>query len=84
MKGRIAIEPTLTDVKEYLAGEGYTVENVQLNDQNLNNLSAYDAVVVSGMNINLLGIQNTATKALVINADGLTPPEVAQRINSLQ
>lgn len=83
MKGKIAIEPALGNVKRYLAREGYDVEDMQPGKQPAQNLNAYDAIVVTGMNTNLLGIQDTETKAVVINADGLTPPEVAKRIDGI-
>lgn len=83
MKGKIAIEPTLTNVKEYLTGEGYDVESMNLDEHSSNNLNAYDAIVVTGLNTNLAGVQDTETKAVVISADGLTPPEVAKRLEEI-
>jgi galactitol-specific phosphotransferase system IIB component len=80
MKGKIAIEPTLTPIKDYLTDKGFTVECVNLNKQNTTNMNAYDAFVVSGMNANVMDIQQTQTKAIVINADGLTPEEVAKQL----
>jgi hypothetical protein len=46
-------------------------------------MKKYDAVVVSGMNTNLLGMSDTNTKAAVINADGKTPEQVAGEINRI-
>ena len=79
---RIAIEPALTNVKSYLSQKGYTVES--MSEQSQKDLSGYDAVVVSGMNENLLGMQDTQTKAVVINADGLSAEEVAKRLSDIQ
>ena len=42
-------------------------------------LNAYDAIVDTGLNTKLLGIQDNETKAVVINAKGLTPSEVAKK-----
>ena len=83
MKGKIAIEPTLTNVKEYLSNEGYIIESMSPSEGSLNNLKAYDAIVVTGLNTNLLGVQDSETKTVVINADGLTHPEVAKRLDEI-
>lgn len=80
MEGKIAIEPKLTPVKEYLTKKGYQVESINLSDKPSKNLESYDAIVVTGLNSNTLGIQDTETKAVVINADGLTPEEVAKEL----
>ncbi len=61
------------NVKDYLKDEGYDVESMNLNGRSINNLSGYDAIVVTGLNTNFLGTDDTDTKAVVINADGLTP-----------
>lgn len=81
MKGKIAIEPALTPIKDYLTGKGFNVECVNLGKQNTSNMSGYDVFVVTGMNANVMDIQQTQTKAIVINADGLTPEEVAKQLN---
>jgi len=82
MKGKIAVELALGNVKDYLTEIGYTVECMpDLAVQPKNKWRNYDAIVVSGLSQNLLGIQDTVTKAVVINADGLTPREVAARLS---
>jgi galactitol-specific phosphotransferase system IIB component len=78
---KIAIEPALTNVKDYLAGKGYDVESLNSNERF--DMNTYDAIVVTGLNTNLLGIHDTETKAVVINADGLTPPEVAKQLENV-
>lgn len=82
MKGKIAVEPALTNVKSYLVQQGYAVES--MSEHSHKDLRGYDAVVVSGINQNLLGMQDTQTKAVVINADGLSPEEVAERLKDIQ
>lgn len=82
MKGRIAIEPALSNVKNYLTEKGYTVESMTEGEKQ--NLQQYDAIVVTGLSKNLLGIEDTDTRAVVINADGLTPQEVAGRISDIE
>jgi galactitol-specific phosphotransferase system IIB component len=82
MKGKIAIEPTLSNVKSYLSEIGYTVESMNVNGTD--NLTGYDAIVVTSLSKNLAGINDTNTKAAVINADGLTPQEVASQLDRLK
>lgn len=76
---KIAIEPALSNVKDYLSGIGYKVETIDVNKE-AGSLRGYDAIVVTGLSTNLLGMSNTRSKAPVINADGLTPEEVASKI----
>lgn len=83
MKGKIAIEPALTNVKDYLVGKGYEVDSMSPNMEFTKNLQKYDAVVVTGLSKNLLGVHDTETKAAVINADGLSPQDVAREIERL-
>jgi Uncharacterised protein family (UPF0180). len=80
MKGKIAVEKDLTPVKDYLTSKGYAVECIDFNQQNSEKLQGYDAIVVTGLNSNLLGMEDTVTKSAVINADGLTPEEIANEL----
>lgn len=80
MKGKIAIEQNLTPVKTYLSSKGYNVESISMNDQNTKKLQGYDAIIVTGQNSDFLGFETTKTNAVVINADGLTPEEVAKEL----
>ncbi len=82
MKGKIAVENNLTPVKDYLTGKGYSVECINFNDQSTAKLQGYDAIVVTGGNSDFLGVQDTETNAVVINADGLSPEEVVEEIES--
>ncbi|WP_411677157.1 YkuS family protein [Caproicibacter sp.] len=83
MKGTIAIQKDLTPVRDYLAGKGYHVESINLDEQqSASKLRNYDAIVLSGENSDFLGYEETRTKAVVINASGLTPEEVAGKIEA--
>lgn len=82
MKGKIAIEPALSNVQSYLSEIGYNVESMNVNGSV--NLHGYDAIVVTGLNKDLAGIHDTGTKAAVINADGLTPQEVASELDRIK
>jgi galactitol-specific phosphotransferase system IIB component len=82
MKGKIAVEQNLTPVKDYLSGKGYNVECISFGEQSASKLQGYDAIVVTGQNSNFLGMQDTDSKVAVINADGMSPEEVAEEIES--
>lgn len=82
MKGKIAVEQDLTPVKNYLTDKGYSVECIDFNQQSPAKLHNYDAFIVSGLNSNFLGMHDTKTSAVVINADGMTPEEVARELES--
>lgn len=76
---RIAVEKSLNNVKDFLSHEGYDVVDFQENNSDISN---FDAIVVSGLSNNFLGMQNTTTKAPVISADGCTPADVKDQIDS--
>lgn len=78
---RVAIEANLSNVRQYLEGQGYQCDTL---DANSAAGQGYAALVVSGADKNLMGIQDTVTKAPVINAEGLRPDEVAQRLQQQQ
>jgi len=70
----IAVEDTLTNVREFLKSNGYRVVRLAGRQE-------ADAYVVNGMDNNLMGMQDRSTKAPVIDASGKTPEQV---LNSLQ
>lgn len=82
MKGKIAVEQNLTPVKDYLTGKGYEVDCIRISDENTAKLAKYDAIVVNGLSNNMLGVQDTMTSAVVINASGMTPEEIGKEIES--
>lgn len=78
---RVAVEANLGNVRDYLSQQGY--DCCDLDAQNLNNQGqGLDAIVISGADQNIMGISDTQTKAPVINAHGMRPDEVAQRIQN--
>lgn len=78
---KIGVEKGLSNVAGYLIKEGYSVEALSESiDSNISKLSGLDAIVTAGYNTDMLGISNTETKAPVINAKGLTPEEVKDKI----
>lgn len=76
---RVAVENSLTNVKSYLERQGYTVESLE---NNKNNLKSFDAIIVSGQNSNFLGMHDTTTKGSVISAKGLSPEDIHREIQN--
>lgn len=65
----IAVEDSLTGVRELLEKNGYAVVG-------LSRQRDADAIVVTGLDNNALNIQGRTTKAPVIDATGKTPEEI--------
>lgn len=79
---RIGIEKGLSNVADYLTSEGYSVEILSESiDNNIPKLKGLDAIVIAGYNTDMLGISDTETKSPVVNARGLTPEEVKDRLD---
>lgn len=78
---KIAVQRGLTPVQEYLKEQGYEVEPVDFDAFSKAQNEDYDAIVLTGMNIDFLGMQDTATSAPVIDATGMTPEEIYDQIN---
>ena len=70
MRRIIALEDTLEDYRDILSKEGYEVRGM---DEGLENV---DAVIVSGMEENIMGMQDRRTGAFIINARGRQPEEI--------
>ena len=77
---RIAVQEGLKTFKDYLSNKGYSVEVIKNNDS-FNNFKNFDAVVLSGMNKDFLGIQDTKTRVPVIDATGMTPEDVYNQLS---
>lgn len=74
---KIAIEPNLSPIRDFLANKGFQVETIEHSPESARyNSDEFAAIVVTGQNKNFLGIKDTDTKTPVINASGLTPQEV--------
>ncbi|MDD3225581.1 MAG: YkuS family protein [Clostridium sp.] len=74
---KIAIESNLGHVKDYLQDKDCEVSTLKDYDINLND---FDAIVVTGQNDNLMGIEDTLTNTVVIDASGMTPQEIYHEI----
>lgn len=77
---KIAVQEGLRPVQEYLEDKGYEVESVDFDTFSKAQNENYDAIVVTGMNNDFLGMQDTATSAPVIDATGMTPEEICEQI----
>ena len=49
--------------------------------EDVSSLKNLDAIVVGGLSANTIGYDDPEIKAQLINADGLTPQEVENKIN---
>jgi hypothetical protein len=76
LKTRVAVEDSLRPVKDRLRAAGYDVLSLAggVPDH-------VAAIVVNGLDDNLLGRQDVIARAPVINAAGLTPEEVAAEVS---
>lgn len=77
---KIAVQRGLTPVQEYLDERGYEVETIDFDAFTKAHSEEYDAIVLTGMSKNFLGMEDTATDVPVIDATGMTPEEVCEQI----
>ncbi len=75
MARTVAIAGELSSYRDALKARGFRV--IPLTEAALDEA---DAIVVDGMEDDLLGMQDAATLAPVIDADGMTPEEVADAV----
>lgn len=79
---KIGIEKGLGNIADFLTNEGYSVEEISGSiKENLSKLDGLDVIVTSGLDTDMMGHSTTETKTPVVNADGLTPQEVKNRID---
>lgn len=78
---KVGIEKTLSNVKQYLEDNNIHVEVLDKGSKDSTwGLNRLDAIVVTGADENLMGIQDVVTKTQVINAQGKTAEEVYNEI----
>ncbi|HZK56723.1 MAG TPA: YkuS family protein [Clostridia bacterium] len=79
---KIGIEAGLTNVADFLVGKGHSVRTLKgIMVEDISSLKNLDAIVVGGLSANTIGYDDPEIKAQLINADGLTPQEVEDKIN---
>lgn len=76
MTKKIAVEPGLTDLSRLLKNQGYEVVSPGSGGH-------VTAVVIDGLDNNTMNMQDTSTKAPVIDASGHTPDQILSRIKEL-
>jgi hypothetical protein len=77
----IGVERDLTNVINYLERQGYRVqefESAQKNNKDF--IDGFDAVVVSGLDENIMGIESTMAKTSIIDARGMRPEDIKEEI----
>lgn len=79
---KIAIEENLTSIKNFLADKGFNVESISLNQKYTDQMQNYDALIIAGSDRNFLGVSDTNTKAVVIDAKGMSPEQVYNELRS--
>jgi len=78
---KIAVQNGLNIISDYLCSNGYAVKEFDNRKKNAGNfLNKYDAIVVTGENQNVMGIEDTMSSTPIINASGMTAEEVKRRI----
>lgn len=81
MHKKVAVEKNLQNVKQYFESKGFQVDTIHDTElDTIGTVSEYDAIIISGGNNNFLGIEDTNTKAPIIDAAGQTAEEIYNRI----
>jgi hypothetical protein len=75
---KIGVEQSLTNVQDALREKGHQVIELK-NESDAQNC---DCCVVTGIDSNVMGMQDTYTKGSVIDANGMSADEVCQEVES--
>lgn len=79
-KKRVAVENTMGNIRQYLSEKGYEVVQLDPHTQTGIELKNCDAVVISGMDDNLMGMTTIQTESPVINAKGMSARQVIEEL----
>lgn len=75
---KVAVEEGVSNsLREMLKGEGYQVVSPYRGQD-------VEAIIVSGLDNNVMNMQDIASQAPVIDADGKTAEEIIQRLRSIR
>lgn len=77
---KIGVDKELGPVGEYLREHGYSVSEIDTVNPDLS--GDFDAVVISGLERDMFGMHNTTTRTPIIDATGMTPEEVLDKVKS--
>lgn len=75
---KIGVEQSLSAVQQALRDKGHDVVELKQENDSQN----CDCCVISGMDQNVMGMQDTSMQGSVINAHGLSADEVCQEVES--
>ncbi len=78
MTKRIGVEQSLQNVVQVLKEKGYDV--VELKQES--DAEGCDFCIMTGLDTDVMGIQNTVTQGSVIEASGLSADEICQQVES--
>ncbi|MFD0049606.1 YkuS family protein [Actinomycetes bacterium NPDC127524] len=73
---KIGVEQSLANVQQALAEKGYDVVTLKQESD----AQGCDFCVVTGLDSNVMGMQDTSIKGSVIDANGLSADEVCEQI----
>lgn len=79
-KKRVAVENTLGNMKQYLDEKGYEVVQLDPHTQSGIEMKNCDAIIIGGTDENLMGMETIKTEAPVIDARGMSPEQVLNRL----
>jgi hypothetical protein len=82
MGKRVAVSESLSPVKRALHRAGYDVVNLESDAEiSKKGMGDYDAIILSGMDDNLMGMQDISGRAPVINASGKEPDQILDELD---
>ncbi|WP_366923961.1 YkuS family protein [Metallumcola ferriviriculae] len=84
MKKRVAVEQTLRNVGQFLSEKGYEIASLDPLSESKAELHNVNAVIISGQDENLMGMEDTKTRVPVIDARGMTPENIYQHLQQLE
>ena len=74
---KIGVEQSLTNVQEALHAKGYDI--VELKQES--DAKGLDCCVITGLDKDVLGMEDTSIKGAVIDAHGLSADEICQQVD---
>lgn len=81
---KVAVEKGLGTVGNYLSNNGYSIEEFEINStENSSFYDQFDAVVVTGQSLNVMGYSDTTTRVPQIIADGQTAEEIKNQLDNI-
>ncbi len=80
MKKRVAVEQTLKNIGTFLQEKGYEIASLDPLSESKAELHNVSAVIISGQDENVMGMQDMVTQSLVIDASGMTKEQVYERL----